>query len=340
MKSIAALIGKITELDPLAGRKVAAMIGAVVGDAACVSLEWIYSQEKMAHLTKGQDPVFFPTSHSPYYILPNGNISGYGDEAVQTLKAMSDNDGKFDELKLVQHYCNYFGDKESPYQIALTTRGDWKRSTANLPVEGPWIQKAVLHLMENFQSGQFPTGSKDAYEHDALVAMLPLIIQSSPDLDFQVLRKGFHLLTQCPFSVDHHLVEAKLLSQFIKGSENPVSDTKIKLSDSSKLYQEIVTVERCVERGLDPKHLVRQFGMACELPGSFMSSLVSILRAKSYPDGIRETIHCAGALCARSNFIGACLGAKYGIENIPRDWIEKVDGIEDIMENSIKCFSS
>ena len=136
MKSIAGLIGKITELDPLAGRKVAAMIGAVVGDAACVSLEWIYSQEKMAHLTKGQDPVFFPTSHSPYYILPNGNISGYGDEAVQTLKAMSDNDGKFDELKLVQHYCNYFGDKESPYQIALATRGNWKLSTANLPVEG------------------------------------------------------------------------------------------------------------------------------------------------------------------------------------------------------------
>lgn len=316
------------------------MIGAVVGDAACVRLEWIYSQRQMAEILKGEDPAFWKDSHSPYYVLPNGKISGYGDEAVQTLKAMAKNEGKFDETKLLQHFCDYFGDKNSPYQIALKKRGDWKATTKHLPVEGPWIQKAVIKLMENAESGRFPTGAQDAYEHDALVAMLPLIIQQSPDdLDYQVLRNGFHLFTQMPFSVAHHLIEAELLRLFINGSEDPVHIVKNKVRDNSVLYKEIVNVERCVAQGQDPKVLVRQFGMACELPGSFMSSLVSIMRAKSYPDGIRETIRCAGALCARSNFIGACLGAKFGIEGIPQVWIERVEGIEDIFEDAFKCFS-
>ena len=103
--------------------------------------------------------------------------------------------------------------------------------------------------------------------------------------------------------------------------------------------QEIIAVEKGLAEGTDSKTLVRKCGMACELPGSFMSSLVSIIRAESYAEGIRETIRCAGALCARSNFIGACLGAKYGIQNIPFDWIERVEGMEQIIENSLKCFA-
>ena len=53
-----------------------------------------------------------------------------------------------------------------------------------------------------------------------------------------------------------------------------------------------------------------------------------------------ETLRCAGALCAQSNFIGACLGAKYGIEDIPIKWFERVEGMEQIIENSLKCFAN
>ena len=90
----------------------------------------------MARIIGKEDPVFWKDSHSPYYILPNGKISGYGDQAIQTLQSMANNDGKFDEIKLLDHYCDYFGDPKGPYQIALAKRGNWKLSTAALPVEG------------------------------------------------------------------------------------------------------------------------------------------------------------------------------------------------------------
>ena len=75
-------------------------------------------------------------------------------------------------------------------------------------------------MMENHKKGIYPTGAKDAYEHDGLVAFIPLIIQQSPDLDYDKLQSAIKLSTQLPFSIGHHLVEAELLSEFIKGDLN------------------------------------------------------------------------------------------------------------------------
>jgi len=339
MSKLAFLVKKVAELDPITSRKVSCMVGAAVGDACCVRLEWIYSQEMMARIIGKEDPVFWKDSHSPYYILENGKISGYGDQAIQTLQSMADNDGKFDETKLLDHYCDYFGNPKGPYQIALEKRGDWKKSTAALPVEGLWLQKAVIKMMENHKKGIYPTGAKDAYEHDGLVAFIPLIIQQSPDLDYDKLQSAIKLSTQLPFSIGHHLVEAELLSEFIKGSgDSSIQIVKDKFHESM-VSKEITAVEMELKGGTDPKRLVAKCGMACELPGSFMGSLVSIITAESYAEGIRNTIRAAGALCARSNFVGACLGAKYGIQGIPIEWIERIEGMEQIIENSLKCFS-
>jgi len=128
MSKLASLLKIVKDLDPITSRKVSCMVGAAVGDACCVRLEWIYSQDMMNHIIGKEDPVFWKDSHSPYYILPNGKISGYGDQAIQTLHSMAENGGKFDEIKLLEHYCDYFGDPSSPYQVALEKRGNWKLS--------------------------------------------------------------------------------------------------------------------------------------------------------------------------------------------------------------------
>ena len=49
-------------------------------------------------------------------------------------------------------------------------------------------------------------------------------------------------------------------------------------------------------------------GMACHLPGSFLSSVVAIIDAKSYDSAIKQNILCGGDSCSRATVIGACLG--------------------------------
>ena len=193
-------------------------------------------------------------------------------------------------------------------------------------------------MIDRFKAGINPLGDEDAREHDALVTALPLIIQQSMNQDLD-LDKVFTLLTQDPFALKHHQAEAFLISQYIQGSADPVKATKEKFKKNEDTFYEISAVEDEKASGGQAKHLVKKFGMACPVPGSFQSSLVSIIGASSYSDAIRETILCGGDSCTRAILIGACLGAKFGIQAIPQEWLTRVNDIEIIIEKAIKCFS-
>jgi len=77
---------------------------------------------------------------------------------------------------------------------------------------------------------------------------------------------------------------------------------------------------------------VETFGKPCPDPGNFQSSLLAILTASSYSEAIQRNILAGGCNCSRSNFIGAVLGAAYGIgetNGVPLEWLNCTDqGLE------------
>jgi hypothetical protein len=328
------LVSKVTKLNGHAPRKVAAFIGAVTGDAAALHLEWIYDQEKLANIIGSNDPAFWQDSHCPFYTLPTGKVSCYADQAIQALTVMSDNGGVFDADKTCRHFLEHFGNPASPYRVAEAKRYKDKK----YPVEGPWIHGSVRGMVDRYNADIRPPGPDDAREHDGLDVALPLMIQQAPNYDASALAQAINIMTQDPWSVNHHEAEAFMIGQFIHGEDDPIGKTKEKFEDNTDIVKEIEAVEQGKNEGQDAKVLVKKFGMACPMPGSFQSSLVSIIGAKSYHDALRETIACGGDACSRANLIGACLGAKYGIEGIPIHWLAKVDGIESLIENAIKVF--
>ena len=52
-------------------------------------------------------------------------------------------------------------------------------------------------MMEKHKKGIYPTGLKDGYEHDGLVAFIPLIIQQSPDLGNLLRGIGYKTVRIC-----------------------------------------------------------------------------------------------------------------------------------------------
>lgn len=101
--------------------------------------------------------------------------------------------------------------------------------------------------------------------------------------------------------------------------------------------------ESCVwgSDNLSPAFLnaVESFGKACPDPGNLKASLLTIVTCESYTEGIRRNLFGGGCNCSRSNFIGACLGAAYGIgvsNGIPVEWIVRTDRAVETLELAIK----
>ena len=61
MANLQSLIAQVAKLPTETSRKVASLVGAIVGDAACLHLEWVYDQDKIPKIVpEGESPAFGP----------------------------------------------------------------------------------------------------------------------------------------------------------------------------------------------------------------------------------------------------------------------------------------
>ena len=71
--------------------------------------------------------------------------------------------------------------------------------------------------------------------------------------------------------------------------------------------------------------------MACSYPGTFNSSVHSIINSSTYKGAILRTIKAGGCNCSRVNFIGAYFAALKGVDSIAKSWIKKTDVAQKIL---------
>ena len=58
----------------------------------------------------------------------------------------------------------------------------------------------------------------------------------------------------------------------------------------------------------------------------------SLVRAVDYVSTAREVMVVGGCNCSRLGLVGACLGARYGLESVPLDWVERTDSAKHALE--------
>lgn len=52
---------------------------------------------------------------------------------------------------------------------------------------------------------------------------------------------------------------------------------------------------------------------------------MALVAGDDYKKAVRDSIRAAGDTCGRSAFVGALLGARLGIDALPKDWINKTE---------------
>ena len=66
--------------------------------------------------------------------------------------------------------------------------------------------------------------------------------------------------------------------------------------------------------------------MITGVPGNFKTGVFIALGAgDDFQKAVRESIRAAGDTCGRTAFVGALMGARLGIDAIPKDWINKTE---------------
>ena len=304
-------------------------MGATVADAAARPLHWVYNQRKLLTYIKGKkDFTFLTKNKSPFYNIKTGKVSGYNEVGQVMFKTLVEGHENIEE-RFKKNITKNFG-PGSEYWKNLNLRAkyrkvkDWRGI-----IKGPWIHQNIIETVKNIKNKKKLTGGAKVNESDGYCAALPFFLYGC---DLNSLKKIISTVTVSKVSLKYALAKFYLIDLALKGAKNPINEFLKKFKKNS-YFKSVVDDIRRVKRLKSEPHakVVKKLGMACSYPGTFNSSIHSIINSTNYKSAILGTIKAGGCNCSRVNFIGAYFAALKGINSIPKSWIKKTDRAKKIL---------
>jgi hypothetical protein len=188
-------------------------------------------------------------------------------------------------------------------------------------IKGPWIHQNIIETVKNIKAKKKFTGGIKVNESDGYCAALPYFLYG---YDFNSLKKIISTITVSKISLKYALAKFHLIDLALKGSKDPINDFLKKFKKNSYFKSVVEDIKKVKKLKSKPHAIVvKKLGMACSYPGTFNSSIHSIINSTNYKGAILRTIKAGGCNCSRVNFIGAYFAALKGIDSIPKSWIKK-----------------
>ncbi|MDB9937181.1 ADP-ribosylglycohydrolase family protein [Candidatus Pelagibacter sp.] len=304
-------------------------LGATVADAAARPLHWVYNQKKLLTYIKGKkDFTFLKNNKSPFYNIKTGKVSGYNQVGQVMFQTLIEGHENIEE-RFKKNITKNFG-PGSIYWKNLNLRSkyrkvkDWRGI-----IKGPWIHQNIIESVNNIKAKKKLTGGTKVNESDGYCAALPYFLYG---YDFNSLKKIISTVTVSKISIKYALAKFHLIDLALKGAKDPINEFLKKFKKNS-YFKSVVEDIKKVKRLKSKPHsvVVKKLGIACSYPGTFNSSIHSIINSSSYKGAILRTIKAGGCNCSRVNFIGAYFAALKGINSIPKSWIKQTDPAKKIL---------
>ena len=296
-------------------------LGATVADAAARPLHWVYNQKKLNSYIKGRkDFSFLKKNKSPFYNIKTGKVSGYNEIGQVMFETLLESHDNIDQ-RFKKNIMKNFG-PGSIYWKNLGLRSkyrkvkDWRGI-----IKGPWIHQNVIEMIKKIKLKKKITGGTKVNESDGFCASLPYFLYG---FDFKSIEKIISLVTVSKISRKYALAKFHLIDLALKGAKNPINEFIKKFRKNSN-FKIIINDITKIKKFKSKSHsaIVKKLGMACSYPGTFNSSIYTIINSKNYKDAILKTIKAGGCNCSRANFVGAYFASIKGINSIPKSWIKK-----------------
>ena len=305
-------------------------LGATVADAAARPLHWVYNQKKLLTYIKGkQDFTFLKKNKSPFYNIKTGKVSGYNEVGQVMFKTLIEGHQNIDK-RFKKNITKNFG-PGSIYWKNLNLRAkyrkvkDWRGI-----IKGPWIHQNIIEPVKHIKTKKKLPGGKKVNESDGYCAALPYFLYG---YNFKDVKKIISTVTVSKISLKYALAKFYLIDLALKGCKDPISEF-MKIFKKNLYFKSVIEDIKKVKRLKSKPHtlVVKKLGMACSYPGTFNSSIHSIINSTNYKGAILKTIKAGGCNCSRVNFIGAYFAALKGVDDIPKSWIRKTDLAKKILD--------
>jgi hypothetical protein len=308
------------------------LLGATVADAAARPLHWVYDQKKLLTYIKGKkDFTFLKKNKSPFYSIKTGKVSGYNDIGQVMFKTLIEGHENIEE-RFKKNITRNFGPgslywKNFKLRAKYRKVKDWRGI-----IQGPWVHQNIVETIQNIKKNKNLTGGIKVNESDGYCAALPYFLYG---YSFESLKKIISIVTVSKISLKYALAKLHFIDLALKGAKDPINEFIKKFKKNPYFKNIVADIKKVKKLKTKPHSLaVKKLGMACSYPGTFMSSIHSIINSTSYKEAILKTVKAGGCNCSRVNFIGAYFAALDGVNAIPKPWISKTDLAEQIIKIS------
>jgi len=307
-------------------------LGSTVADAAARPLHWVYNQKKLLTYIRGKkDFTFLKRNKSPFYSIKTGKVSGYNDIGQVMFKTLIEGHSNI-KKRFKKNIIQNFGPGSiywKNYNLRAKYRKvkDWRGI-----IKGPWIHQNIIETIKNIRKGKKLTGGRKVNESDGFCAALPYFLYGH---SLKSLKEIISIVTVSEISLKYALAKFHLIDLALKGSKNPIKEFTLKYKNNSYFKIIVKNINKVKKLKKKPHPLVvKKLGMACSYPGTFESSIHSILTSSNYKSAILKTIKAGGCNCSRVNFIGAYFAALKGMRSIPNSWIKKTNAANRILKQN------
>jgi len=308
-------------------QRYAALMGALVADAASMGTHWIYSPDRIKTLT---DLPHFPfiepdASHyegvDSYYAhdkLTAGELTAYGEWLALYIRLLANPD--VDTHTIQQQVLDYFG-----------PGGEFIGY-----IDSP--TKALLLSLFSLSPEDWPEDSGcDDDQNTALCAVPALVAlkHSSEKLE-QEIERIVGITHQNDIAISSAKAFASALNEALRSRRMEPVLNVLKIKSEPKT-QDLIEQVRVLSGDVnDLNHVLSIVNQACHLADSLPMAAWILKNSESYTEAIIKNILVSGDSCGRGIIVGALAGACYGFgdeKGIPISWITTLQCGEALAED-------
>ena len=299
----------------------AAVLGALVADAAALGLHWIYDAPRLRVLQqvgplafRSPDPVSYAGVQGYYAHAGKtaGDLSPYGESCRLMLAHLARRDGVFQRQAYQQEWLACFGPGGT--WVGYADRPTRRTVVRLLACATPEQYPAVSGVDDDQLPALECVPAMVAFHRGGLDSLLPLVQQAvAVTHDDPVARDCAHA---CALAL-HRVISGVGLDQAL-GAAAEVAGPVLRP----------LLIEALAMPALDPQAASARFGMPCHLPQGLPVLFHIALRAGSYQEAVEANILAGGDSCGRSLMLGALCAADAAVRGVgnavPQAWLQRV----------------